>query len=185
MGTTQVRLMRKYDVQETLGLLNQALGEGYVSAVDLGGTSMAFVAIDDTGTIVGAATGCIVSSIGEAVPVDQVGTVESLVPEVCCGSTGVLKSVAVSAGMQGRGIGLAISEAVTDALFQNGAGCVVSIGWTDDDGCHIEGTLIKLGYAKRGEINDFWLQDSLEQEYSCPSCEGACKCSAIIFVMGD
>lgn len=116
-------------------------------------------------------------------PVDQASAVADLVPELGYNRTGLLKSVAVNSDMRGTGIGTEVSRAVVQAMFDMGATSVLAIGWTDDEGCHIQGPLETLGFKARGDITDFWHEDSRIEGNSCPSCGRPCRCSAKVFVL--
>jgi hypothetical protein len=94
----------------------------------------------------------------------------------------LLKSVAVDSDVRGSGVGTAVSSAVVQAMFGTGATNVVSVGWTDGEGCHIRGPLETLGFKSRGDLEDFWYEDSLREGYSCPTC-GRTWCSERIFVL--
>lgn len=185
-----VRRMVAADVPAVVALFDVALGAGYVDADELRGYATppgktAFVAEDPAGHVVAAATGLTAS--GHAVlgtmPDDQRRAVLGLVPGFLDGqdAVGLLKSVAVDPGARRLGLGRAVSGAVVDELTAAGASTVVSLGWTDWDGCHIEGTLCALGFEARGDLRDFWWADSVLHGYACPSCGHPCRCTARIF----
>lgn len=192
MNKTVTRLMTSADVPAALSILGHALGARYISREELidftkNKEKVAYVALTSAkGSIAAAATGVIPASTDDLLalmPEDQASKVAELVPELGYNLTGLLKSVAVDSDVRGSGIGTEVSSAVVQAMFDIGATNVVAVGWTDDEGCHIQGPLETLGFKARGDIIDFWHKDSLIQGYSCPSCGRPCRCSARIFVL--
>ena len=192
MNSTVTRPMKPADVPAALSILGHALGSRYISREELmdfteNKDKVAFVALTSAkGNIAAAATGVLPSSTDELLalmPADQASRVADLVPELGFNLTGLLKSVAVDSDVRGSGIGTEISGAVVQALFDRGATNVVSVGWTDNEGCHIQGPLETLGFKARGDLSDFWHEDSLLEGYACPTCGRPCRCSARIFVL--
>lgn len=192
MNQTITRRMTPADVPAVLSILGHALGSRYISREELtdftaSKQKVAYVALTSSkGSIAAAATGVLPATTDELLtlmPANQASRVADLVPELGFNLTGLLKSVAVDSEERGSGIGTKISSAVVQALFDMGATNVVSIGWTDDEGCHIQGPLETLGFKARGDLDDFWHEDSVLEGYSCPTCGRPCRCSARIFVL--
>lgn len=187
-----IRSMEYSDIQKSIWLLDASFGHGYVTDIELlqfieSDERFAVVASDVSGEIIsGVATGIILPQ-GEGVrgfaPADHLDLISSLVNGYT--SIGVLKSVAVLPEAQGKGIGASLSGVVTDSLTSAGVDCVLSVGWTDNEGCHIQGALTKLGYTPCADIQNFWFEESLTQGYPCPSCGNPCRCSARIFLSGE
>lgn len=63
-----------------------------------------------------------------------------------------MHSVALFPSAQGRGVGSFLVREVLLALFARGVEKVVSVGWTDDQGCHIERVLVRNGVTPLGEF---------------------------------
>jgi ribosomal protein S18 acetylase RimI-like enzyme len=192
MNKTVTRPMQPADVPAALSILGHALGARYISREELtdftqNKDKVAYVALTSPkGSIAAAATGVIPVSTDELLdlmPADQSSRVADLVPELGFNLTGLLKSVAVDSDVRGSGVGTEVSRAVVQAMFDMGATNVVSVGWTDGEGCHIQGPLETLGFKSRGDLDDFWYEDSLREGYSCPTCGRPCRCSARIFVL--
>lgn len=185
----RLRRMSVSDVPAVAAIFDTALGAGYVDAHDLLGYAThpwktGYVAEDTTGRIVAAATGFTAPThaLMDTIPADQVPALLALIPELSGpGSAGLLKSVAVCPRARRSGLGRAVSGAIVEDLSGAGASLILSIGWTDQDGCHIEGTLLALGFNTRGDLPGFWTEDSVQHGYSCPTCGYPCRCIARIF----
>lgn len=185
-----VRPLEAADLPETLALLNNELGKGYIKNDELSkyaipGSKIARVATDHSGAIVAAVTGVLMLPgirMSEVVHPAHADALSHLVREAAFSRVGVLKSGAVSPSARGAGLGTALSGATTDALFREGASCVLGMAWTDADGCHAEGMMNRLGFQMRGDIKDLWYQDSIEEGYGCPSCGTPCRCTGRVFV---
>lgn len=190
MTAAVIRPLSPPDLPETLVLLNNALGDGYIKDTDLApyaqqGSKVARVAVGDDGRIIAAVTGALLLPgvrMSELVHAEHAETLGKLVPEASFSRVGILKSGAVSPDAQGAGLGTSVTGATADALFREGASCVIGLAWTDDDGCHAEGMLKRLGFQRRGDIQGLWKQDSIEHGYSCPTCGNPCQCTGRIFV---
>jgi predicted N-acetyltransferase YhbS len=185
------RAIRPSDISDVSFILNEAMGNGYASESELSVFSLnasKVARVAETGNVViGVATGEVYPAgkpLPPAVPANHVTEVQLMIPEAADSSMGLLKSVAVASGVRGYGAGTAVSAAVVNELFLRGAELVYSVGWTDHEGCHIEGALTRLGFRSRGYIEDFWLEDSIRHRYSCPTCGNPCRCGAHIFVLG-
>ena len=174
-----------------LSVLGNALGARYVTREELapyilGGEKRAFVAISKQSTVVGAATIDLpISSDGilGLLPDDQIATVVKRLPELSFNRTGLLRSVAVSPKARGHGIATDLIKAAVDSLWADGATNILSIGWTDEQGCHIQGPLQSIGFESQGDVTGFWTEDSIKNDYGCPSCGTPCKCTARLFVL--
>lgn len=190
MSGVIIRALEEADLPDTLSLLNGALGNDYIKDSDLSayakqGSKIGRIAVGDNGLIVAAVTGILMLPgvrMSELVHADHAERLGKLVPEASFSRVGILKSGAVSPTSRGTGIGTAVSGATTDALFREGASCVVGMAWTDDDGCHAEGMMNRLGFQMRGDIPKLWHQESIDEGYGCPSCGNPCQCTGRIFV---
>lgn len=184
----KVTAMRDDHLDGALTVLGTALGDRYVTREDLQqyvdkSSTRALVALDDAG-VVGAVTADLLDSqdgLLDLVPADQRDAFVRLVPETKFSRLGYLHSVAVDPSSQGRGIGTSLVRAMTEELWSAGVTTVVSVGWTDHEGCHIEGPFTALGYAARGDIDGYWTQDSVVKSYACPTCGNPCTCTARVF----
>jgi len=176
------------DLDESLALLGRALGPRYVTRqaltsymADAEVNKHAFVSRSTSGELVGVATVEIFENseaFFDQLPVGQKSTIEGLVPNLDYHRIGLVRSVAVASDMQGRGVGTQIVQAAVDWLWTHKSTLILSVGWTDEAGCHIEGVLEGLGFHARGDIPFYWHADSTEKAYDCPSCGRPCGCVA-------
>jgi GNAT superfamily N-acetyltransferase len=174
-----------------LSVLGNALGARYVTREELTefvehDDKLGFVALTKDGRVVGAATSHIhddASSVLTLLPEDASDRVARLLPNLRFNRTGLLRSIAVSSKARGNGVGTNLVRASVEALWQRGATSILSIGWTDADGCHIQGPLESVGFTAHGDLPDFWKRDSVEKDYQCPTCGQPCECVARIFTM--
>lgn len=184
-----VAKMEEEHLAGALSVLGSALGDRYVTREELlhyidEPKTRGLVALDDAG-VVGAVTADLfddVDGLLQLVPTDQHDVFMSLVPEARYSKIGYLHSVAVDPASQGRGIGTALVRSMTETLWEAGANTIVSVGWTDHEGCHIEGPFTALGYVSKGDMGGYWTEDSKTKEYSCPTCGNPCECTARLFV---
>ena len=189
LGIT-VRPLEKTDVADALALLNSSLGEDYINDTELikhavPGPKIARVAVTYSGEILAAVTGKLMLPgirMSEVVHSSHADSLSRMVPETAFSRVGILKSGAVSPEARGTGIGTAVTGATIEALFREGASCVIGMAWTDADGCHAEGMMHRLGFQKRGDIPNLWHQESIDEGYGCPSCGNPCHCTGRIFI---
>jgi GNAT superfamily N-acetyltransferase len=80
-----------------------------------------------------------------------------------------------------RRIGIG-TKLISESLSNKEAPCF-AIGWVQRDfGFQAESILKKIGFKEVVEIKQFWLEDSLNNNYGCPYCSDYfCTCSAKIF----
>lgn len=184
-----VKLITEADIPEAIEVLNSALGEDFVSSSDLlsiinDKIGVAYKILDSSNNkIVGVATGMLAHSQNEFNYYLN-GFEEQLDTHIAEGYNFpiiVIKSVAVLKDYTGLGIGTSLVKELINWGILNQSKFVFSIGWTDEEGCHIEKIFTRLGLTQVIQINNFWFKDSLELQYACPSCGNPCYCSAILF----
>ncbi|MCC9144457.1 MULTISPECIES: GNAT family N-acetyltransferase [unclassified Arthrobacter] len=176
------------ELDQALSVLGSELGYKYVSREELASYSqdtdkIALISKDAQG-VIGAVTGRIFETVDAflaSLPQDMTNPLRECLPGLDFNKIGFIKSVAVDRSMQGRGIASGLVDAATSKLWSLGATLIVSIGWTDEEGCHIQGVFDAAHFSTKGDIPDFWLQDSLDKGYSCPTCGTPCRCVARIF----
>lgn len=184
MGPGTISPLTAGEADEAAAVLNSGLGDGYVSARTVAsyiGTARHLALSYRTDRILGVLTGQLfpdTASLAASAPEDMAGRFEALLPP---GPAGLIKSVAVSPPAQDRGAASMLVARAAGELAAMGAGFLVSVGWTDDDGCHIEGSLRRSGFTVRTDIAGFWYRDSIALGYTCPSCGPGCRCTARIF----
>lgn len=185
-----VEKTKREDIDKVTALLGNALGVRYLSKNDVtsyleGQNSTVFsLKSAQDGTVVGAAIATLLdatSPLEGIVPSDQIERVERVVPELEFNKVSYLKSLAVAPKHQGLGGATALVKAAVEWSLERSATLVFAIGWKDQQGCHIQGVLEGLEFEAREELSDFWLVDSKEHDYECPSCGETCRCSAVLF----
>jgi hypothetical protein len=133
--------------------------------------------------VVGVGTGALVSGIEHVAPADQLQSTLRLLPEIAGGPVRILKTAAVAPEARRLGLAGKLGAARIAALQVLGATTIVSLGWTDADGRHIEPTLTGLGFEVRGDIPGYWTADSIAHGYGCPTCGSPCLCTARLFAL--
>lgn len=190
MKNMQTRRMLERDLDQVVSVLENNLGEGFVTRADLSTfvenpNKFGFVVVDDDERILGAVTSEMPAEaygVAQLMPADARDRVIGLIPELACSQSAFLRSVAVSPQARGAGLGTHLVRSSLAHLVSAGATSVFSVGWTDDDDCHIQGPFEAVGFEQRGDLAGFWTADSLAKIYQCPSCGSPCDCTARLFV---
>lgn len=95
---------------------------------------------------------------------------------------GVLRTIAVDKQFQGRGVGTKLAEKRIQRFQKEGVTAFCAVGWEEDGNVNISGLMDYFGFKKELRIEDYWKEDSIENDYRCKSCgEPPCTCSAVIF----
>lgn len=185
-------------VAQALAVLREGLGHDFITDVrfrwyaeapgDAERFRAALAATDEaTGGVIGALTIEIVDALAisesfldhDALVRDDV-ELRLLQP----GATGLIKSIAVAADAQGRGVATALIAQGIRALAERGASHFYSLAWVSDErGCALCGPLLALGFRPARRIERFWYDDSLAKGYRCPSCGNPCQCAAQVMVL--
>lgn len=179
---------KKSDIDTSLNILNEGLGEGFVTLSELTtyieGDNKTCVVAKEGNTILAVITAEVFSSTERflsSAPADMAGNLQHIIQLLPREVVGVIKSVVVSQSAQKRGIASLLITETEHHLQALGATELLSIGWTDGAGCHIQKALESAGYTNLGDIEKFWFQDSIILGYSCPTCSSPCHCIARIF----
>ncbi len=182
-----IRPMAPSSVAKSVAIFDDELGRGYVSRAELErliNTESKVALISELGAVAtGVATGEVLTyeEFLAAAPADVRWRVAEMTTYLTIERVGVLKSVAVSKRYQSRGLASSLCACVVQRLWDLGASCVVTVGWTTDSKCHIEGVVRSLGFREEGVIDDFWFHDSVVMDYQCPRCGQPCRCGAKVF----
>jgi len=186
-----VEQMMSSDLDRALAVLGQSLGRRYITREGLAGYAngdegkAGFVCHGPGGTLQGAVTVEVAGtfeSLLALLPQDAESTFRDLMPELEFHRIGLLKSVATAPDSRSHGVGTRLVAAGVEWLWGEGSTCVLTIGWTDAEGCHIAGVAEGLGFRQIAAVPHFWTKDSQIFAYSCPSCGMPCNCEARIFV---
>jgi GNAT superfamily N-acetyltransferase len=93
----------------------------------------------------------------------------------------MLKHIVVSPIMQKRNVGTKLLQRTLQWAVRQNSYIIFVLGWKDYTGCHVEPLLMKNGFHNEGEFKNFWHEDSIVQQYFCPTCGNPCECSAVLF----
>lgn len=97
--------------------------------------------------------------------------------------TGLIKSIAVSPGYQGRGIASALVTSALAELVAHGAEQTYSLAWASKErGCQLCGVLTSVGFRAVQRIERFWYNDSIANGYICPVCGNPCECAVWVMI---
>lgn len=193
--TPNVYLSRAFqsetEIEQAVSLVNNSLGDSYTDAGVLQAQAEAtfstvfLVKSEIMDEVVGVAVVNHYQNVQEfldTTPYNQSLRVESLIlPGYRGGRIGVIKTVAVDSNMRGIGIGKKLIKVCLEELKTVDANDVYSFGWTDHEGCHIQGTLESTGFTMLGHLEDYFKQLSIELGFGCPSCGNPCRCSVKLF----
>jgi len=100
------------------------------------------------------------------------------------GRLGVIKTVAVSPAVQGRGVGTELVQAAEDRLKQFGATAIVVPAWERGEGrLNIGGVLDHLGYEEWLKAPHFWRTGCDSGSFACPERrpDSPCVCNMRLY----
>ena len=187
VGQLQVRPLElastpEYDALR--GLLDEALGTGYVSPAKLEAHRrrsegrFAWLACDDD-RVVGALLSRVLAEAEvqsfQALLADQGVELPVLV-------TGLLDIGVVAPTMRRRGV---VQRLVAVSLTELGRlGCrqVLTVAWDSGSPDSAHGPARRAGFRVAGTLHDYWYGRSLAEGFACPNCGHPCRCSATLFV---
>ncbi|HEX2347636.1 MAG TPA: GNAT family N-acetyltransferase [Ktedonobacterales bacterium] len=194
----------EHRIAQTLALLQDGLGEGYItreallrfvaSAAELAATSAArepfqraLVATDDATEEVVAAL-LVEVLAAEALRASFLESYELVCADPAIqrlerAPVGFIKSIVVAPAARGRGAARSLIAAGMQALADHGAQGYYSLAWVNQRaGCQLCGALAALGFRSAQRIERFWYQDSVARGYQCPACAGPCECAVEVML---
>lgn len=174
-------------MEDVVGLFSGALGEGYLSRDDLEkflhpDTGHFLLASFLGEIIVGVATASILTDKKtqefENAVIRAKGALDLGEERV-----GMLISTAVHHGFRRRGVGSQLVVKRLDILEAEGCTKCVSLAWQSGNKDSSSGILEKFGFNLLATSINHWTKDSIEFNYSCPTCgEPPCLCSAGLYL---
>jgi len=184
-----VHLLTYDDIEDALALYDKYLGEDYIDPETISlfiseDTGYALGCFNPERQLVAAVLASYLSDetvLRASIPVEHRETCQGFLRLKKENSTVFLKSIITSLNYRKLGLASRLVENVDCWAESLGAGRVLSIGWEDRSGCHIQRTLEHLSYKSLGRVERFWLEDSLAHGYSCPTCGNPCHCDAVFF----
>lgn len=94
----------------------------------------------------------------------------------------IIKSIAVNADFQNRGVGTGLMTIVLESLRGDVEEFEVVAWQRSDSGLiPLEVILTRVGFEKLEVKKGHWYEDSVRRGYKCPACGHPCKCDAVIF----
>ncbi len=96
--------------------------------------------------------------------------------------TGIIKIIAVRKTFQNKGIGTQLIQRCIIDLKSRGMEIITAFAWKTKKGVNIAPIFDRLEFKILCEINYFWRDDSLLNQYSCSECGAPpCLCSTVIY----
>lgn len=181
MADYTIRDMRKKDIPPILVLADRELGRNYIQETTLEDEKGFVLCADVKGNVAGFCTGKIRSSLEVLASFGQRGPCD--IPEwEHYADIGWIGSLAVARQYGRQGIGTALMSACLDRLRMKGAELIMMTAWKSSHGIHVGSIAEAQGFTKRGEIPEFWKEDSLNNQYACTECiPPPCRCTAVIY----
>ncbi|MDL2297344.1 GNAT family N-acetyltransferase [Bacteroidales bacterium OttesenSCG-928-B11] len=96
-------------------------------------------------------------------------------------STGVLKTVAVSALYQRKSIGSLLIQDALQELQKRDINFIIGIAWKNGEQVNIGGIFRRHNLHPVGEIANYWTEESLSEQSDCIECGIPCYCTAVIY----
>ena len=94
---------------------------------------------------------------------------------------GLLDVNCVAAEWQGQGIGSRLTGARLDQFEDRGCGSAYAVCWVREE-TDSRAVVSKFGLEEIAYLPEYWREDSLEHEYTCPDCgTPPCRCDAAIY----
>ena len=170
---------------ETAGLLNEALGSGFIrpsalAELTVEGGGVLIRARSRDGELLGAATARVLDQTSHTRVQDRLRLATA---DAGLGGRriGEIKSIVVAPAARGMGLGTIMLAACLNFLKAGGCRYVVSASWVSADPQHSSlGMLERAGFAQLATIPSYWADDQRVAGYLCPTCDPECVCAAII-----
>ncbi len=97
---------------------------------------------------------------------------------------GSFATMSVVEGMQGKGIGQALSCKRLEWLREKGCDVVVGVSWVSGLAHTSNRAFEKLGFKSVKLVEKFYGPSSVESPFVCPGCgEPPCECSAVMYIL--
>jgi ribosomal protein S18 acetylase RimI-like enzyme len=182
MKKTTIEKITLKSVSSVLVIAEKQLGIGYINSEDLlSKENIALLASID-GEVVGFCTGkkITIQEIYESFPQLKENQLEKNNNN---GNFGMVGSVATDPNYTGKGIASILVNSCINQLKVKGLDTILMTAWKSDKGVHISSIAKKYDFKPLLEIPNFWKEDSIINDYDCPSCgRPPCRCSAVIYL---
>jgi hypothetical protein len=111
-------------------------------------------------------------------------TTAALVSRLLQFPAGLFRTGAVARAYRGTGVSDAILNRIDQDWSAAGVKSRLATAWERSDNGAVPSAhvLERRGLHAAMRIPEFWRRDSIERGYTCTSCQGVCRCAAIVFV---
>ena len=94
---------------------------------------------------------------------------------------GSLEAVAVTPTRQRQGVGKRLTQAQMEWLAEQGCDVAVTVSWIAGGNSASAPMYERLGFVGTPPVADFYLEESVENGWTCPFCKGPCRCAGAMF----
>ena len=98
---------------------------------------------------------------------------------------GYVKTIAIGRKYAGKGIGTDLLSAAVQTLKASGVESYVSTAWKHAGIINVASLLSGAGFVKKMELENYWLQSSIDENFDCPHCGHPCYCSCVIYIKNE
>ena len=181
-----IRNAEKEHITQIVAIGNEELGEGFLNYLEVMNilkektTYICKVALMDK-VLLGF---CLCKLVDRSEICEYLQIKQSDLPHyvLCADRIGVLKTIAVNRKSQHRGIGYALAFEAYNEMVKNNIQAISSIAWKNGDKINAHGVLTAIGLHSYIEIESFWKDSSIKEQYNCPACGSPpCQCSAVLY----
>ena len=99
-------------------------------------------------------------------------------------NVGSLEAVAVAPTRQRMGVGKRLTEEKMGWLAGQGRDVGVAVSWISGGASGSGPMYERLGFAGTPPVAEFYLEDSIADGWTCPTCMGPCHCAAAFYHRG-
>ena len=92
-----------------------------------------------------------------------------------------VKTIAVSPSYQRMGVGSRMFSAVNNFLEEHNIENCYCVAWRRGDFVPMHNIHIRNSFEVLKEIDNYWYEDSIKNQFHCPDCGIPCYCSAVIY----
>jgi ribosomal protein S18 acetylase RimI-like enzyme len=91
----------------------------------------------------------------------------------------VIHQIVVHPNSQKQGIGNLLIQEANNKISNINCLC---IAWKNKGKVDLNSVLTKNHFSAIKTIKNYWFKDSIQNNYSCPTCGHPCKCDAIVYI---